>query len=216
MTRADVEARRTISKAQATQYLLQDLINAERYVHLYVKVVLTQNQFNALVSFIFNLGPMRFKKSTLLKKINAHDFAAVPFEFSRWVYATDPKTGGKVRLRGLARRRADEAEMFMRSDLMTPITPDMRLGGYTPMPVREERDDLSESRTMRGSALSVAGTATSAIGSATYAIEPLTQRVSWLPQVLAGLVVVGIVAALIGAGIALYARRDDFRKAHRK
>ena len=73
-----------------------------------VDVPLTQYQFDALVSFVFNLGSGAFGGSTLLKKLNAGDYSAVPAQLMRW-----NKAGGRV-LRGLTRRR--QAEI----DLLTP------------------------------------------------------------------------------------------------
>jgi len=68
-----------------------------------------QNQFDAVLSFVYNLGITNFKKSTLLKRINNnpndHD---IPYQFSRW-----NKAGGKVLL-GLTRRRKEEAELYFK------------------------------------------------------------------------------------------------------
>ena len=71
-----------------------------------MKVPLNQAQFDALVSFAFNLGAGALETSTLLKKLNAGKYAAVPQEFEKWV-----KAGGKT-LPGLVRRRTAEAQLF--------------------------------------------------------------------------------------------------------
>lgn len=97
-----------ISKEYAEELLRKDLLDAEIAVDSYVKVPLTQNQFDALVSFVFNLGAGSFKKSTLLKKLNKGEYDQVPYELMRW-----NKAGGKV-LTGLSRRRAAEAELWSR------------------------------------------------------------------------------------------------------
>lgn len=76
------------------------------HVKRLVKVPLTQYQFDALLSFTFNLGPGNFRKSTLLKRVNAKDFPGAANEFKRW-----NKGGGRV-LAGLTRRRASEAAVF--------------------------------------------------------------------------------------------------------
>ena len=69
---------------QVQEALRKDVSIAERCVDSTVKVELTQNQYDALVSFIFNVGVGAFTKSTMLKKINAKDFAGAALEFDRW------------------------------------------------------------------------------------------------------------------------------------
>lgn len=95
-----------ITEAQAEQLLRQDVGWAEAAVRKNVKVPLTQGQFDALVSFTFNLGAGALGRSTLLKKLNAGDYAGAQAEFGRFVHA-----GGRV-LPGLVRRRNEEAQMF--------------------------------------------------------------------------------------------------------
>ena len=72
-----------------------------------VKVPLSDQQYSALTSFAYNVGPRAFKESTLLKKLNAGDFEGAASEFDRWIFA-----GGKP-VDGLARRRAAEKALFM-------------------------------------------------------------------------------------------------------
>ena len=91
---------------EADDILLNDLEKFEGYVNQYVKVPLTQNQFDALVSWTFNLGPGNLKSSTMLTKLNEKSYDEVPSQMKRW-----NKTGGKV-LQGLERRRNAEAAMF--------------------------------------------------------------------------------------------------------
>ena len=95
-----------ITEAQAEQLLRQDVGWAEAAVRKNVKVPLTQGQFDALVSFTFNLGAGALSRSTLLKKLNAGDYAGAQAEFGKFVHA-----GGRV-LPGLVRRRNEEAQMF--------------------------------------------------------------------------------------------------------
>ncbi len=95
-----------ITKARAIEILNYDLIRFEGYVNSYVKVPLTQNQFDALVDFTYNLGPGNLQSSTLLRKLNAGDYAGASAEFPSWV-----KGGGKV-LPGLVTRRAKEQALF--------------------------------------------------------------------------------------------------------
>lgn len=97
----------TITKEQAEQLLKKDLERFERGVSDLVKVPLNQNQFDALVSFSFNLGLGNLKSSTLLKKLNASDYIGASKEFERW-----NRAGGKV-LNGLTRRRIAERDLFL-------------------------------------------------------------------------------------------------------
>ena len=76
-------------------------------VDRYVQVDLTQNQYDALVSFTYNLGAGNLKSSTLLKKVNQKKFARASREFLKW-----DKAGGR-RLKGLTRRRKAESELFL-------------------------------------------------------------------------------------------------------
>ncbi len=85
---------------------MADMAIFEKAVTRNVTVQLNQDQFDALVSFTFNLGEGNLKQSTLLKMVNAKDFAGAAAEFPRW-----NKAGGQV-LRGLVRRRASEALLF--------------------------------------------------------------------------------------------------------
>ena len=78
----------------------------ENYIKDYVHVPLNQNQFDALCSWVYNLGPNNLKVSTLLKKLNNGEYDEVPAQIKRW-----NKAGGKV-LEGLVRRREAEALMF--------------------------------------------------------------------------------------------------------
>jgi len=96
----------TITKAQGEAILKKDLKKYEKAVNDYVRVQLTQEQFDALVSFCYNVGPGNFKKSSVLRYVNARKFDDVPSRLMLW-----NKAGGKV-LRGLTRRRAAEGELW--------------------------------------------------------------------------------------------------------
>lgn len=102
-----VKAGDIITGEQADAFLREDLQVAELTVNTNVKVKLTQGQFDALVSFVFNLGSGNFVKSTLIKKLNVGDYAGAADEFGKWVNA-----GGK-KLPGLVKRRAAEREVFL-------------------------------------------------------------------------------------------------------
>jgi len=97
----------TITESHAITLLKTDLSTFEQAVNRNVSVPLTQNQFDALVSWTYNLGETNLRNSTLLRKLNARDYAGAADEFPRW-----NKSGGKE-LAGLTRRRAAEREMFL-------------------------------------------------------------------------------------------------------
>ena len=96
----------TITQEEAEQMLLTELEEYEGYVEKYVTVPLTQNQFDALVVWVYNLGPTNFRNSTLLKELNAGNYNAAGQEITRW-----NKAGEKV-LAGLVKRREAEAQLF--------------------------------------------------------------------------------------------------------
>ena len=98
---------RTITAEDAEQILREDLQRFEHDVNNMLTVEVTQNQFDALVSFAFNLGPANLKSSTLLRKVNSGDFNGAAEEFPKWNHA-----GGQV-LAGLTARRNAEKTLFL-------------------------------------------------------------------------------------------------------
>lgn len=99
--------RNGITRSDAVQLLKQDAKVAENAVNNYTKVSLTQNEFDALVSFTFNLGAGAYRNSTLLKRLNAGNKAEAANQLLRW-----NKVGGKE-VNGLTRRRTAEKTMFL-------------------------------------------------------------------------------------------------------
>ncbi|HII4328457.1 TPA: lysozyme [Enterobacter cloacae] len=97
-----------ITQEEAEQLLAKDIKLFEGVVNRLVKVSLTQNQFDALVSFVFNLGEGNLSSSTLLKHLNSGDYLSAANELPRWVNA-----GGK-KIPGLVRRRNAERLVFMK------------------------------------------------------------------------------------------------------
>ena len=96
-----------ITTGEAKNILRKDLKRTETGVKKLLTLSVTQNQFDALVSFAFNLGLGNLKKSTLLKKVNAGDKEAAALQFKCW-----NKAGGRV-LAGLTRRRDAEMRLFL-------------------------------------------------------------------------------------------------------
>lgn len=103
----------TITVAQAEAALEFDLNETAAAVDELVKVELSDNQFGALVSFAFNVGTGAFAKSTLLRKLNKGDYAAVPTEMARWV-----NNDGKP-MKGLVNRRAAEAGLWAKGEFVS-------------------------------------------------------------------------------------------------
>ena len=98
---------RPVSESDASAMLRAMLASYEAGIARYVQVPLTQGQYDALVSFAYNLGLSALKGSTLLRLVNARDYAGAAAQFVRW-----NRAGGKV-LPGLTRRREAERVMFL-------------------------------------------------------------------------------------------------------
>ena len=95
-----------IDEATAEALLRRDVETAERAVLRLIRAPLEDGQFDALVSFVFNLGGGALQRSTLRRNVNREEHDAVPHEFRRWVWA-----GGR-KLKGLIRRREAEAGLY--------------------------------------------------------------------------------------------------------
>ena len=96
-----------LTTTQAQDLLADDLQRFEEAVNESVTVLLDQNQYDTLVSFAFNVGVGAFRSSTLLKKLNAGDYTAVPEQLMRWT-----KAGGKPN-DGLVARRKNEIKLWV-------------------------------------------------------------------------------------------------------
>ena len=111
----NVQKNDTCNVEEAAEFLKQDVEIAERAINQLVKVELNQNQFDALVSFVFNIGvgskarKKGFAGSTMLAFINAGHFPLAAGQFDRWVYSRSNKS------QGLINRRAKEKELFLKT-----------------------------------------------------------------------------------------------------
>lgn len=188
---SDVKQGDTIARSDADKRLISELGYYERVIEKHVKKPLTQSQFDALASFVFNIGEGAFVKSTMLKLLNKGDMVGASAQFSRW-----DKAKGMV-LQGLVRRRRAEADLF-----------DSQISESAMVQSVDAPDKpLSKSRTIAGS--SIAATATIAgevVNETKEHIEPLLPYAESLKTLF-------VVIALIGIGLAIYARIDDRRKA---
>tara|TARA_R110001632_G_scaffold50826_1_gene126745 strand:+ start:80 stop:523 length:444 start_codon:yes stop_codon:yes gene_type:complete len=102
----DVKEGDEITKEEAEYMLQEEMIEYEGYINDLVKVPLEQCMYDALVAWVFNLGPTNFSSSSLLRVLNEKKYEEVPYEIKRW-----NKAGGEV-LNGLIRRRKAEALLF--------------------------------------------------------------------------------------------------------
>ena len=100
-----------ITKEYALEIFKEIANRFAKAVSKLVVVPLNQNQFNALVSFAYNVGMANFQKSTLLKKVNKNkDDISIELEFNKWVFAKG------VKLNGLVKRRKDESNIYFKKN----------------------------------------------------------------------------------------------------
>lgn len=97
-----------INSDTAEKLLRADLVGFEKDVNRLIKVNVTQNQFDALISLVFNIGTRAFSTSTLLRLLNQGEYTAAANQFTRW------KTSNGKELLGLVRRRRAEMELFLK------------------------------------------------------------------------------------------------------
>ncbi|MGD9800041.1 MAG: lysozyme [Parvularculaceae bacterium] len=155
-----------INEREAEELLRRDLAPRERAVEQLAGVSLNQNEFDALVSFVFNVGAGAFKNSTARKRLNRNDRLGAAEALTWWNKAT---VGGVLReVRGLTRRRAAERALFL-----TPVNPPIvnkpeeiaETSRVTPVEEAPRRENLGDSRTIQGAAVAGgAGAAASTIG----------------------------------------------------
>ena len=107
-TAVSVKPGDTCTREDAEVYLKNDCKWVDACLDKHVKVSVTQNQFDALASFVYNIGESQFNSSTLLAKLNAGDFKSAAANFDRWIYDNGKK------IQGLANRRAKEKALFLK------------------------------------------------------------------------------------------------------
>ena len=96
------------TQGQAVLWLQNDCEWVDQCLDKYIKVNVTQNQFDALASFVYNVGENAFAKSTMLTLINRGELKVAALQFERWIYDNG------VKISGLANRRAKEKALFLK------------------------------------------------------------------------------------------------------
>ena len=182
-----------ISREEAEVLLMEDLEEHCAHVRRLVKVPVSQAQFDALSSFVFNLGSTAFGKSTLLRKLNAGDYDGAADEFTKWNKARE--NGVLKVFPGLTRRRAAEAALFtMDAEIETIPQPQK--------PQAEAIKPLTKSKTMMGAG--VAGTGTVLAEVATQ-LEPVIGYSEVLK-------VLFLIVTVAGIALVAYARWKDHKE----
>jgi len=105
----DIKEGDKITRENAEFLFKQDIKSAEYCIKTEVHRELTQNQYDALVSFIFNAGSFKFRHSTMLKRLNDGNFEAAAEQLDKWIYSK------KTILPGLVKRRKAEKELFLKN-----------------------------------------------------------------------------------------------------
>lgn len=164
-TGPDVEPGMRISEREAEELLRRDLTPREQAVDNLTSVELNQNEFDALVSFVYNVGIDAYRRSTARRRLNKGNRTEAAEALTWWNKAT---VGGVLReVAGLTRRRAAERALFL-----TPVNPpivtdpnDNENSRATPVEDPPRRDNLAESRTVQGATVAGgAGVAASTMG----------------------------------------------------
>lgn len=105
-----VSSTMTITEEQAEKFFDEDVAWVNRVIATHVKVPLNQNQYDAVASWVFNVGETNAAKSSLFRKLNSKDYSGAANEFPKW-----NKQKGKV-LSGLVKRRAEEMAYFLNAE----------------------------------------------------------------------------------------------------
>lgn len=149
-TGTDVKKGLTITEDQASTLLAADVAWAVTCVNKSVKVAINQNQFDALVDFVFNLGCANLGQSTLLRLLNSGQHSDAAKEFLRW-----NRAGGKV-LAGLTRRRQAEMDLFNKPLANAPVrvTGSIVAAAAPKVPVRAVKATKTAGRSVKKTAAS--------------------------------------------------------------
>jgi len=184
-----------VTPEECEQFLIDDVKWCEEAVRRHVEVPLSQRQFDALISFVFNLGEGSFARSTLLKRLNKGHYDEVPEQLQRWNKA---RVDGVLKpLRGLTRRRSAEAALFSMDAPMASEDGDK-------MPQKPEptaTKPLRKSKTMAGAAAGGVGVTLSTTAEQLQGLVPYSDAIKW----------VFLAVAVAGIALTAYARWEDHK-----
>ncbi len=176
---------------ECEDFLKEDLKRTGAHIKQSIGVPLTQPQFDALVSFVFSVGVINFRKSSLLAKLNKGDYNAIPAEIIKWNRAK--VEGEMAALSGLTRRRTAEASLW---------TVGLDLGDTSPiMPQRPDTASLrplKRSKTLIGSVLAGIGLLSAG----------LNEVISYSSTINYALLAIG----LCGVALIAYSRIKDYKE----
>lgn len=184
-----------ITADESTAILRRDLSKVEKDVDAAVNVPLNQRQFDTLVSFVFNVGIGAFRKSTLLKRLNAGDYQAVPDELMKWT-----RVSGKVN-HGLVNRRKAEA------DFWRGAPSDQRPEGIMPQAVDQPRK-MRQSKEGNAALLAGGAASLSAANDVARQVKETGDTFTSLIDLLKNPTFVGLVLIVIAAGAIWYWRKQ--------
>jgi lysozyme len=187
-----VAAGLTVTRQQAGEILAADVDKFARQVEASLHVKLTDSQFAALVSFAYNVGVSNFRSSSVLRAVNARDFAAVPRRLQLW-----NKAGGRA-LPGLVARRAAEAQLFLKDESASRGPAPLEA---TPVQVSSGKPASQSTTTLAAVISAMAGIASTLMGSAREAAD------------IFGAKGIGLLLMAVMVGAALWIIRERRRKA---
>ncbi len=187
------------SVQESLVHLDDDLDDAQLTVERMVKVPLTDHQYAALVSLVFNIGPGNFGTSTLLKKLNMKKYMEAADRFEDWIKARNQETGKLEVLPGLKTRRAVEKALFLRGAFVESNT-------IIPVEVTpDEEKPVSKDPGVAIPTVTATGAGLAALAEAAKEIEPLAAYSETMRTVFIVLTVLGV---LISLALGMKKRKD--------
>jgi lysozyme len=199
-TGPDVKPGMVITQERAENLLSEDLAHFEREVFKRLKVATNRNQFSAMVAFCFNIGAGNFARCSVLRQHNASNPAKAAEAYLLWNKATGAD-GVKRELKGLTRRRAAEAALYL-----TPTVEEQEKDPQRTRASDVEPSPVASSPPVSGAQIATGGLVSGASLAGIQAVSQVSQVWSWLidngiePKVVLAVMGAALVAALIGLG----------------